>query len=334
MNEKKLKLGIVGLGHLGKIHLKCAKDLAEIEIVGIYDVDLNTARETSEKFEVPQFDDLNRLINQVDAIDIVSPTTTHFEIAKLALSLGKHLFVEKPVVSSLDEAQELLSMERGSGLVIQVGHVERFNPAFLAIKKRHVNPLFIEAHRLAAFNPRGNDVPVILDLMIHDLDIILQLVPSEVEHIYASGVCVVNSTPDISNVRIEFKNGTVANVTASRLAMNNMRKMRIFQKDAYISMDFLEKQTQMIRLENPDADNQCQGLELLTQDGKKCLHMEMLESPSINAIQEELRSFAHAVLYQSPIAVTLMDGIRALKLAQTILDQIELKNEKLASVIL
>jgi predicted dehydrogenase len=319
----KLKIGLIGLGHLGKIHLKCLTQLNNIELAGIYDLDAKLTASLAASYNCKAFKSAEALIEEVDAVDIVSPTNTHYHIASESLKRGKHVFVEKPIVSTLEEAQDLSQLQEESGLVVQVGHVERFNPAFLALKGYPLNPLFIEAHRLSEFNPRGTDVPVVLDLMIHDLDIILQLIKSEIVHISASGVCVVSNTPDISNVRIEFANGSVANVTASRMAMNKMRKMRIFQKDAYISMDFLDKKTQIIRLHSPDETGECNGMELITSDGKKCLSIEIPEGPEINAIQEELRSFVSSILYQTPVEVPLSDGIRALELAQRIVDQIE-----------
>jgi predicted dehydrogenase len=325
-----LKTGLIGLGHLGKIHLRCLLQVKEIELIGIYDLDAALSAKLSAEFGVKAYESQEELINACDAIDIVSPTTTHFEIAIKALEAGKHLFVEKPVVNTPEEADILTALATQKGTIIQVGHVERFNPAYLALENVALNPLFIEAHRLAEFNPRGTDVPVVLDLMIHDLDIVLQLIKSEIKSISASGVCVVSDTPDISNVRIEFENGAVANITASRMALNKMRKMRVFQRDAYIAIDFLEKQAQIIRLESPSDNNECQGMELHTNEGKKCLIFDVPKIPQINAIEEELRSFAHAVLFDKPIAVPLSDAVRALKVAHQIVAQIEARNELVA----
>ncbi|RYG28600.1 MAG: Gfo/Idh/MocA family oxidoreductase, partial [Chitinophagaceae bacterium] len=229
-----LKVGIFGVGHLGKFHLNNWKEISQVEVVGFFDPNNDAAQEVSEKYQIPRFLEPEQLMDVVDAVDIVAPTNFHFELCKLAIRKGKHVFVEKPLANTMDEARELVKLARESNIKFQVGHVERFNPAFLAIKDMELNPMFIEVHRLAQFNPRGTEVSVILDLMIHDIDIILKLVKSEVKSISASGVAVMTDTPDIANVRVEFNNGCVANLTSSRISMKKMRKVRVFQKDAYI----------------------------------------------------------------------------------------------------
>ena len=221
-----LKIGLLGAGHLGKIHLKCIQMVDQYNLIGFYDPDDQNAKIAEETYGIKRWKDLDDLLESVDVIDIVTPTITHFELAKKAIQYGKHVFIEKPLTHTMNEAKELLQLSKDAGLKIQVGHVERFNPAFLALEGTPLNPMFIEAHRLALFNPRGTDVSVILDLMIHDLDLVLSLVDSEVKHISASGVSVVSNTPDISNARIEFENGAVANLTASRISMKQMRKLR------------------------------------------------------------------------------------------------------------
>ena len=236
-----LKIGVLGAGHLGKIHIKCIKDIPEYELVGFYDPIAENAEKVSDEFELKSFNNIARLLSEVDAVDIVTPTLSHFDCASQALKAGKHVFIEKPVTNTLQEAKGLLSMAEASDLKVQVGHVERFNPAFVAAKDHLEQPMFIETHRLAQFNPRGLDVPVVLDLMIHDIDVILKVVGSEVVNISASGVNVVADTPDIANARLEFANGCVANLTTSRIAVKNMRKSRFFQRDAYLGVDFLEK---------------------------------------------------------------------------------------------
>lgn len=236
-----LKIGIFGVGHLGKFHLNNWKEITGVEIVGFYDPSDTAAQEVSEKYQIPRFLDADRLMDAVDMVDIVAPTNFHFELCRLAIRKGKHVFVEKPLAHTMEEARELMKLVKESNIKFQVGHVERFNPAFLAVEKMEMNPMFIEVHRLAQFNPRGTEVSVILDLMIHDIDIILTLVKSEVKVISASGVAVMTETPDIANVRIEFNNGCVANLTSSRISMKRMRKIRVFQKDAYIGIDFLNK---------------------------------------------------------------------------------------------
>ena len=238
-----LKIGVLGVGHLGRIHLKCIELVDELELVGFFDPNEKNASTALKNHKIQRFDSLEDLIAAVDMVDIVTPTTTHFRLAKKSIEAGKHVFIEKPVTNTISEAEELLSLAKEMNVKVQVGHVERFNPAFLSLKDTDLKPMFIEAHRLAMFNPRGTDVSVVLDLMIHDLDIVLSLVDSEVKGVHASGVNVVSDSPDIANVRLEFENGCVANLTASRISMKQMRKVRLFQPDAYISLDFLEKNT-------------------------------------------------------------------------------------------
>jgi len=313
-----LKLGIVGTGHLGKIHIKCAKLVDHIELVGFFDKDKEMATITEEEHGIRAFSSLEDLLDAVDAVDIVTPTIFHHQVALKALEAGKHVFVEKPITHTVAEAKELVDLGKAKGLKIQVGHVERFNPAFLALGDLKPDPKFIESHRLATFNPRGTDVSVILDLMIHDLDIILSIVDSEIKNVHASGVSVVSETPDISNARIEFENGCVANLTASRLSMKQMRKMRVFRKDAYISVDFFEKETQVIQLhDQPEGHNI--AMEIDTQTGKKFISMSMPEVPEINAIKEELSTFASAIINDTDVVVSGEDGYKALKLAHDII---------------
>ena len=238
-----IKIGIFGAGHLGKIHIKLLKEIKEFSIIGFHDTDKTKISEIEKEFSIKHFDDQEQLINEVDAIDIVTPTISHYNCAANALKNSKHIFIEKPITNTLEESESLIKISEETNVIIQVGHVERFNPAFIAAQPYFNNPMFIETHRLAQFNPRGTDVPVVLDLMIHDLDIVLSTIKSNIKKINASGVSVVSDSPDIANARIEFDNGCVANLTASRISMKNMRKSRFFQKDAYISIDFLSKET-------------------------------------------------------------------------------------------
>ncbi len=251
-----LKAGVLGAGHLGKIHLKLLQQSQKYKLVGFYDPIKENALKVVEEFGYRLFDSINDLIDAVDVVDIVTPTLNHFDCAKTAIKKGKHIFIEKPITKTVAEAQELRNLVKKHNVKGQVGHVERFNPAFTAVKDKIESPMFIETHRLAEFNPRGTDVPVVLDLMIHDIDIILSVVNSKVKNIHASGVSVISETPDIANARIEFENGCVANLTASRISLKNMRKSRFFQKDAYISVDFLEKKCEVVKMkdlpENPD----------------------------------------------------------------------------------
>lgn len=324
-----IKIGVIGVGHLGKIHLKCLKNASDISIVGIFDANIEQARQVANDAEVPFYQDIDELIALCDAIDIVVPTEFHHEIAIKALNAGKHIFIEKPISHTLEEADEMLKLAKSKSLKIQVGHVERFNPAFQAIQHLSLNPMFIEAHRLATFNPRGTDVSVVLDLMIHDLDIILACVRSKVKEIRASGVSIISNNPDISNVRIEFENGAVANLTASRISLKQMRKLRIFQPDAYISLDFLEKNAQIVRLyEEEPADKQGTLMSMDTQNGPRFIEIEMPEPKEINAIQMELELFADAIINNTPTAVTGEDGYNALELAFQILEEIDAHTQR------
>lgn len=318
-----LKIGVLGVGHLGKFHLNNWKEIQNVELVGFFDPNDETAKEVIEKYQIPRFQDASELIESSDAIDVVAPTNFHFELCKLAIRRGRHVFVEKPLANTMDEARELLKLTKESNIKVQVGHVERFNPAFLAIKNYPLNPMFIEVHRLAQFNPRGTEVSVILDLMIHDIDIILSLVKSEVKHISANGVAVMTDTPDIANVRIEFNNGCVANLTSSRISMKRMRKMRLFQKDAYIGVDFLSKQSEIIRLKTPEDINSF-TFELDTPDGsKKTIAVTNPSSPEVNAIKSELEHFRDSILNNEPTVVSEVDGYRAMDVAHQILQKIK-----------
>lgn len=321
-----LKIGLLGAGHLGKIHLNCIKMVDHYDLIGFYDPNDHNAKIAEETHGAKRWTNLDKLLDSVDVVDIVTPTITHFELAQRAIRKGKQVFIEKPLTHTLEEAKELLKMSKAAGVKIQVGHVERFNPAFLALQGRPLKPMFIEAHRLAVFNPRGTDVSVILDLMIHDLDLVLSLVGSEVKFISASGVAVVSDTPDIANARIEFENGAVANLTASRISMKQMRKLRLFQKDAYISLDFLEKNAQVIRLYDknaPDVPNRENLMELQTNHGTKLIQMEMPQIEPVNSIKMELESFAKSILHDEIPKVSIEDGYKALEVAHQIIEQIE-----------
>lgn len=320
-----LKIGVLGAGHLGKIHLKCIRELAQYQLVGFYDPNEDTAKMVEEEFGIKKFDSLNEIIDAVDVVDIVTPTVSHFDCASAALKKSKHVFIEKPIVTTPDEARALIKIADEANVKVQVGHVERFNPAFLAAKDSIKNPMFIETHRLAQFNPRGTDVPVILDLMIHDIDIILSVVKSNVKNISASGVPIVSDTPDIANARIEFDNGCVANLTASRISLKNMRKSRFFQRDAYISVDFLTKEMEIVQMKDIDCepdDPFAMVLDLGVGKGKKEISIDKPEVKANNAIMTELASFADAIQNNVPPPVTINDGYQALEVAYRILDKI------------
>ncbi|MDX1939346.1 MAG: Gfo/Idh/MocA family oxidoreductase [Saprospiraceae bacterium] len=328
-----LKIGVLGAGHLGKIHLKCIQLASDTyKLVGFYDPDDRTAQQAIETYKIKRFDTMEDLFAAVDVVDIVTPTTTHFAVASLAMRAGKHIFIEKPLTRTLNEAEELVRISKEYNVKVQVGHVERFNPALLALEDMALDPMFIEAHRLAVFNPRGTDVSVILDLMIHDLDIILSMVKADVKFISASGVSVVSETPDIANARIEFTNGCVANLTASRISMKQMRKVRLFQRDAYISLDFLEKEAQIVRLfdeHTPNLPIEDNLMELQTNSGKKFIQVYMPQIEQVNAIKMELETFGQSILQNKTPKVPIEDGYKALKVAHDILWEIE----KRASVL-
>jgi predicted dehydrogenase len=322
----KIKIGLLGAGHLGKIHLKCLLQVDDFELTGFYDPDKEISEKVEKEFEIKRFSSIEKLIDRNDAIDIVTPTLNHFECAESALKAGKHIFIEKPVASSPKEAQELMKLAQEANAKVQVGHVERFNPAFVAVNDKLNDPLFIETHRLAQFNPRGTDVPVVLDLMIHDLDIVLHSVNARLRKISASGVAVVSDTPDIANARLEFDNGCVANLTASRISLKNMRKSRFFQKNAYISVDFLKKESEIVSMSDANEDTDPLALVLELGDGKKDkeIHFEKPTIAPTNAIVEELKSFAFSIKNNQEPPVSLFDGYQALLVAHQIVEKIKI----------
>ncbi len=316
-----LKAGVLGAGHLGKIHLRLLNQSEKFELTGFYDPVKENAIKVAKEFGYPIFDSIAELIDAVDVVDIVTPTLNHYECAKMAIKKGKHIFIEKPITKTVAEAEELRELVKQLNVRGQVGHVERFNPAFLAVKDKIKNPMFIETHRLSEFNPRGTDVPVVLDLMIHDIDIILSVVNSKVKNIHASGVTVISDTPDIANARLEFENGCVANLTASRISMKNMRKSRFFQKNAYISVDFIEKKCEVVKMkdvpENPDE------FAMILQNAEGIKKQIYFDNPNIidnNAILDELESFADAINNNTIPIVSLQQGTEALRIAQQIID--------------
>ncbi len=317
-----LKIGVFGVGHLGKFHLNNWKEMKDVEIVGFFDPNDAAASEVIEKYQLQRFPDAASLLDLCDAADIVAPTNFHYDLCAAAIRKGKHVFVEKPLAATMDQARQLVKLAKEMNIKFQVGHVERFNPAYLATRDLKLNPMFIEVHRLAQFNPRGTEVSVILDLMIHDIDIILNLVHSEVKTISASGVAVMTDTPDIANVRIEFNNGCVANLTSSRISMKRMRKVRVFQKDAYIGIDFLNKKTEVIRLKT-DEDENVFTFDIETHNGKKTISVANPQVPEVNAIKLELETFRDAIVNNTPTIVSVVDGYRAMDVAHQILNKIK-----------
>ena len=315
-----LKAGVLGAGHLGKIHLRLLAESTEYELVGFYDADEIHARQIVKEFGYTYFDSESKLIEAVDVIDIVTPTFAHFNSAKKAIEAGKHIFIEKPITNTVEEAEELIALAKKHKVKGQVGHVERFNPAFTAVKNKIKNPMFIETHRLAEFNPRGTDVPVVLDLMIHDIDAILSVVGSNVKSVNASGVSVISETPDIANARLEFENGCVANLTSSRISLKNMRKSRFFQKDAYISVDFFEKKCEVVKMK--DAPETPGEFDMILQNAEGVKKQIYFDNPKIdenNAILNELNAFAEAINKNSTPIVSLEQATEALRVALAVI---------------
>jgi predicted dehydrogenase len=316
-----LKVGVFGVGHLGKFHLNNWKEMDEIEIKGFYDPSDLNAEQVAKDYQIKRFNDPDELIDACDIIDIVTPTTSHYELCKKAILKSKHVFVEKPMAHTINEAKEIVKLVKEANIKFQVGHVERFNPALLAARDYDLAPMFIEVHRLSQFNPRGTDVSVILDLMIHDIDIILSLVKSSVKNVFANGVNVLSDTPDIANVRMEFDNGCVANLTSSRISMKKMRKMRLFQKDSYIGINFLDKKTEVIKYKSPD-DKDVFTFDVDTNHGKKTIAIASPVIKENNAIKMELQGLVNAINNDKATAVTEVDGYRAMEVAHLILDKI------------
>lgn len=320
-----LKIGVLGAGHLGKIHIRCIKDIPGFDLIGFYDPNQEIAAQVGQEFQIKNYGTLDELVDAVDVVDIVTPTVSHFECASKSLKKYKHVFIEKPIVTTLQQARDLIKIAGEANVKVQVGHVERFNPAFLAVEPFFNKPMFIESHRLAQFNPRGMDVPVILDLMIHDIDIILSVVKANIRKISASGVAVVSDTPDIANARIEFDNGCVANLTASRISLKNMRKSRFFQKDTYISVDFLNKEIEVVRIQHADPANNTPALFTLDLGPEKGIRQIFFNKPEVkplNAIKAELESFHSAIVNNTVPPVTINDGYSALEVAHQIIEKI------------
>jgi predicted dehydrogenase len=316
-----LRVGVLGAGHLGKIHLRLLKQSEKYELVGFYDAFNENANKVAAEFGYKKFDSIAELIAAVDVVDIVTPTLQHFECAQQVIEAGKHIFIEKPISNTVEEAEEIIALAKKYNVKGQVGHVERFNPAFTAVKDKIKNPMFIETHRLAEFNPRGTDVPVVLDLMIHDIDAILSVVKSKVKSINASSVAVISDSPDITNARIEFENGCVANITSSRISMKNMRKSRFFQKDAYISVDYLDKVCEIVRMQ--DAPEVPGDFDMILQNAEGVKKQIYFDNPNVqanNAILDELETFADAINNNTTPIVTLEDGTEALRVAYQIID--------------
>lgn len=315
-----LKIGVLGAGHLGRIHINLAKQSEKLDLIGFFDPNKESSNKLEIELGVKSFASIDELIEAVDIVDIVTPTLSHYECAKKAILKSKHIFIEKPITNSVEEAEEILQLAKQYNIKGQVGHVERFNPAFLAVKDKIQEPMFIETHRLAEFNPRGTDVPVVLDLMIHDLDVILSVVQSKVKEVHSSGVAVISDSPDIANARLVFENGCVANITSSRISLKNMRKSRFFQKDAYISVNYLTKTCEVVKMK--DAPENPGEYDMILQNAEGVKKQIYFETPDVltnNAILDELESFADAINNDTEPLVTLKDGTEALRIAYKII---------------
>jgi predicted dehydrogenase len=322
-----MKAAVIGTGHLGKIHAKLWKEVEGAELVGIYDVNAEEANRFAAEIGVKAFNDLNELIAASEGLSIVTPTVTHFDVAKKAIEAGKHVLIEKPITTTVEEADELISLAKQKNVKIQVGHIERFNPALMAIEPYISDPRFFESHRLAQFKPRGTDVAVVLDLMIHDIDVILSLVKSPVRSVEASGVAVVSDEIDIANARITFENNAVANVTASRISQNPMRKLRIFGRDAYVSVDFASKNAEVFRLVSTDDARSSSSLmfnlgEIDRAEKKLNIIYEKPQVNDSNPLRFELEQFCGVVLGEETPVVSGEDGAAALRVADQILKSI------------
>lgn len=322
----KLKVGVIGTGHLGKIHTKLFKEVESAELIGVYDIDKTKAEETANEFGTTAFTNLDELLSQVEGVSIVATTSAHYELVKKAFEKNVNVLVEKPITATIKEAEEIVKIADDKKLILQVGHIERFNPALLSLEKYQLDPKFIQTDRLAQFNPRGTDVAVVFDLMIHDIDIILSLVKSEVKEIKASGVAVVSDNIDIANARLEFENGAVANVTASRISQKKMRKMRMFQLSGYIALDFITGVAEVYRLAGKnemDANHFISFGEMGVGEKKKFVVYEQPEIKQVNALKYELELFVESVKNKTRPVVSGIDGLKALKVADEIIIKIE-----------
>lgn len=330
---EKIKLGILGAGHLGKIHIKLSLELIEkFDVIGFYDPDTLISKAAIDQYGLKAFESLEALIDASDAVSIVTPTLSHFECAMYALRNGKHIFIEKPMTNTLEEGKKMIDLAHEAQVKAQVGHVERFNPAFSAVQPHFDKVMFVETHRLAQFNPRGTDVSVVMDLMIHDIDIVLSVVKANLRKTSASGVAVISDTPDICNARLEFDNGCVANLTASRISLKNMRKSRFFQSNAYITVDFLNKKSKIVNITDADESNPF-ALIIEPGNGKPSKQL-VFDEPKVvdyNAIKRELETFADSIYNNTKPLVTVEDGYLAIQVANQILDQLSFSNSIFAS---
>jgi len=328
---KKVKYAVVGAGHLGYIHLLNLKDIPSVEITGFYEIDKDRKKFVEEKTGIKGYDSFEELLDHCDAISIVVPTKSHYSVAKSAIKHGIHIFCEKPFMASIEEAEEIIKLAKEKSVIIQIGHIERFNPALKFLQNEIKNPLFIECHRISPFNPRGTDVAVILDLMIHDIDIVLNIVDSDLIDIKASGAPILTNNIDIANARLEFKNGCIANITASRVSNKRLRKLRIFQINQYISINFLQREAELYWISKSiNQDDDIKTLAQIESDGiQKILNYKKFSFPEYNPLREELLSFINSIVNGETPPVTAEEGRNALEIAIIIEEQIKRKLERI-----
>lgn len=319
-----MNLGIVGLGHLGKIHLKLAGEIPDFNVSAVYDIDKDVMSNLSYQNNVKVCESYEELLACCDSVLIITPTPTHYELSCKALKKGKHVFIEKPATDNPDDTKKLMGLAKEAGVVVQVGHVERFNPAYTAAKEFIKQPLFIDIQRLAQYNPRGTEVSVVLDLMIHDIDLLLNTVKSKIRKISASGAVMISKSTDFANARIEFEDGCIANLTANRIAQHNIRKMNVIQEKTFIEIDLLNKSTVINKIQPVTSNTTHTGIILDTSSGQRKFEMaqnQPLIHP-VNAIKKELESFYQSIIHGAPLAVSLADAEKALQIVKEIENQI------------
>lgn len=321
--EKMIKVGVIGIGRVGAQHLEKLLENPYFKVVGCFDMDKEKLKRVGEEFNVRCYEDVEDLIQKCDAVDILTSADSHFYYAEKAIRFGKHVFIDKPISNNLEEAKRLAELVREAGIKFQIGHIERFNPAFLALQQLEVHPMFIEAHRLSAFDAKKAADSIIFDVMIHDIDIVLSVVKANIKHINASGVSVLSDQIDIANARIEFDNGCVANLTASRTSVQKMRKMLFFQRDYHITLDFLHREAEVLKLSETAGHN---SVPLRSQESIRYLNSETLVPEEYDALKEELNSFAECLIFNTEPKVSVLDGLRSLEVAHEILRKIHKLN--------
>lgn len=314
-----IKIGVIGIGRLGSQHLERLLESDYFKVVGCFDMEPAKLQRIQEDYTIKCYSDVDELISKCDAVDILTPADSHFYYAEKAIRHGKHVFIDKPISNNFEEAKRLVELVREAGIKFQVGHIERFNPAFLALQHLEMNPMFIEAHRLSHFDAKRTADSVIFDVMIHDIDIVLSVVKANIRSINASGVSVLSDHIDIANARIEFDNGCVANLTASRTSVQKMRKMLFFQKDNHITLDFLHREAEMLNLSETAKHN---SIPLHTQQETKYLNSETMVLEEYDALKEELNSFAECLIFNTEPRVSALDGLKSLEVAHEILRKV------------